>query len=67
MKTSNESLVNMLAERGISISYDRLRRLSTALINSVIGQAPSECIVSNSFSHGSNHGETHKRERNKSE
>ena len=26
----------MLAERGLSISYDHVRRLSTALINSVI-------------------------------
>ena len=37
MRTGNESsLVNMLDERGLSISYVHLRRLSTALINSVI-------------------------------
>ena len=36
MRTCNESLVNMLAERGLSISYDHLNRLKTALINSVI-------------------------------
>ena len=30
MRTGNESLVNMLAERGLSISYDHLRHLSTA-------------------------------------
>ena len=37
MRTGNESLVNMLAERGlISISYAHLRRLSTALAHSGI-------------------------------
>ena len=36
MRTGNESLVNMLAVRGLSISHDHLRRLSTDLINSVI-------------------------------
>ena len=36
MRTGNESLVNMLVERGLSISYDHLRRLSTSLTNSVI-------------------------------
>ena len=36
MRTGNESLVNMLAEHGLSISYDRLRRLSTDLFNPVI-------------------------------
>ena len=28
MRTGNESLVNMLAARGLIIAYDRLRRLS---------------------------------------
>ena len=36
MGAGNASLVNMLAERGLSISYDHLRYLSTDLYNSVI-------------------------------
>ena len=36
MRAGNESLVNMLVERGLSISYDHLRTLSTSLTNSVI-------------------------------
>ena len=34
--SGNESLVNLLPECGLSISYDHVRRLSTYLINSVI-------------------------------
>ena len=36
MRTGDKSLVNMMAERGISISYDHMRRLSTALAYSDI-------------------------------
>ena len=35
-RTGKESQVNMLAERGLNISYDRLRRLSTDSANPVI-------------------------------
>ena len=36
MKTGDVRLVNMMAEPGLSISYDHLRRLSTALAYSGI-------------------------------
>ena len=36
MRTGKDSLVNILAERGLIISYDRLRHLNTDLANSVI-------------------------------
>ena len=43
MRTGNESLVNILAECGLSISYDHLCRLCTALINSVITLRGTNC------------------------
>ena len=36
MRTGNESLVSLLPECGLRISYEHVRRLSAALINSVI-------------------------------
>ena len=51
MRTSNESLVNMLAERRLSISYDHLRRLSTplaysdiTLLDQIIEVVPAQAI-----------------------
>ena len=43
MRTGNESLVNMLAERWLSISYDHLRRLCTALIHFL--KHRSQCVL----------------------
>ena len=45
MKTSKECLVDMLAERGICISYHRLRQLSTDIANSVITHWEHEGVV----------------------
>lgn len=45
MKTGKESLVDMLAERGICVSYDRLRQLSTDIANSVITHWEREDVV----------------------
>lgn len=38
MTTGKESLVDLLAERGICVSYDRLRQVTTDIANSVISK-----------------------------
>ena len=45
MKTGKESLVDTLAERGICVSYHRLRQLSTDIANSVITHWEHEGVV----------------------
>ena len=52
MRTGNESSVNMLVDRGLSISYDHLRRLRTALINSINScSVGANCLGSSRPSH----------------
>ena len=38
LKSGSKSVINVLHQRGLCISYDRLRMLSTGIANSVIGQ-----------------------------
>ena len=38
LKSGSKSVINVLHQRGLCISYDRLRMLSTDIANSVIGQ-----------------------------
>ena len=45
IKTGKESLVDMLAERVLSISYDRLRTFSIDIANSVIEHWNKEGVV----------------------
>ena len=44
-KSGSKSVINVLHQQGLCISYDRLRMLSTDIANSVIGQWEQVCEV----------------------